>query len=76
LLAEIGSALKNALPLDRLRVRYGGDEFVILLPQTSKEKFAECGAPVAQDDPRDRLGWSRPGIKVRITPSVGWPPTS
>jgi diguanylate cyclase (GGDEF)-like protein len=38
LLAEIGYRLKSALRLIDYAFRYGGDEFVVLLPQTNKEQ--------------------------------------
>ena len=37
LLAEIGNSLKNKCRLIDFAFRYGGDEFVLLLPQTSKK---------------------------------------
>src|SRR5512140_3188775 len=38
LLAEIGYTIKSHLRLIDYAFRYGGDEFVVLLPQTSKEQ--------------------------------------
>ncbi len=38
LLAEIGSVIKSQLRLIDYAFRYGGDEFVVLLPQTGKDQ--------------------------------------
>ena len=70
LLAEIGEAVKEKCRLIDLAFRYGGDEFVVLLPQTSKENALRRGAPPAQTDPRN--DWLKePGLNVKITASVG-----
>jgi diguanylate cyclase (GGDEF)-like protein len=37
LLAEVGQVIKNRLRMIDRAFRYGGDEFVVLLPQTSKQ---------------------------------------
>jgi diguanylate cyclase (GGDEF)-like protein len=42
LLAEIGRLLLGTLRSTDVPVRYGGDEFVVLLPETSKDQAMEC----------------------------------
>jgi len=70
LLAEIGNALKAHCRLIDFAFRYGGDEFVILLPQTSKDNALNVarrlhklirGTPWLDSD----------GLNIRVTPSLG-----
>src|SRR5882757_2115606 len=70
LLAEIGSALKTHCRLIDFAFRYGGDEFVILLPQTSKENSLNVARRLHKMI-RETPWLEQAGIKVRITPSVG-----
>jgi diguanylate cyclase (GGDEF)-like protein len=70
LLAEIGSAIKTNCRLVDFAFRYGGDEFVIMLPQSSKEN-----AFVVARRLHRLIGettWLKSeGLSVRITASVG-----
>jgi len=70
LLAEIGQVLRaNCRTMD-FAFRYGGDEFVILLPQTSKENA--CGvARRLHKLIREKLWLTSEGAGVRITSSAG-----
>src|SRR5204863_1665117 len=70
LLAEIGNALKEHCRLIDFAFRYGGDEFVILLPQTSKENALNVARRLHK---LVREGvWVGPGgLKIRLAPSVG-----
>ena len=70
LLAEIGNALKAHCRLIDFAFRYGGDEFVILLPQTAKDNALNVarrlhklirGTPWLNED----------GLGIRVTPSLG-----
>ena len=42
-LLEVGALLKRFLRSTDVPVRYGGDEFVVLLPETSRDQAVECG---------------------------------
>ncbi len=70
LLAEIGAALKTHCRLIDFAFRYGGDEFVILLPQTSKENSLNVARRLHKMI-RETPWLEQAGLKVRITPSVG-----
>jgi diguanylate cyclase (GGDEF)-like protein len=70
LLGEIGQTIKSHCRLIDFAFRYGGDEFVILLPQTSKENAYNVARRIHKliretDWLRDQ------DMKIRITASVG-----
>jgi diguanylate cyclase (GGDEF)-like protein len=48
LLAEVGFAIKSHLRLIDYAFRYGGDEFVVLLPQTGKEQALKVAKRLLQ----------------------------
>ncbi len=70
LLAEMGDALKTNCRLIDFAFRYGGDEFVILLPQTSKEN-AICVAKRLHRLIRETVWLTAEGLNIKVTPSVG-----
>jgi len=70
LLSEIGQAIKDKCRLIDLAFRYGGDEFVLLLPQTSKEN-AQGVARRLHKLIRETVWLQEPNINVEITASVG-----
>jgi diguanylate cyclase (GGDEF)-like protein len=70
LLAEIGAAIKEKCRMIDLAFRYGGDEFVILLPQTSKENALGVARRL-HTLIREAVWLKEPGINVQITASVG-----
>jgi len=70
LLAEIGEALKANCRLIDFAFRYGGDEFVILLPQTSKENAINVARRLHKLI-REMVWLTKDGLNTHITPSVG-----
>jgi diguanylate cyclase (GGDEF)-like protein len=70
LLAEMGDALKTNCRLIDFAFRYGGDEFVILLPQTSKENAIKVARRLHRLI-REAVWLTNEGLNIRITPSVG-----
>src|SRR5215831_16886959 len=70
LLGEIGAAIKDKCRLIDLAFRYGGDEFVILLPQTSKENALGVARRVHKLI-RERRWLEPEGLGINITASVG-----
>src|ERR1700751_1028866 len=70
LLAEIGQAIKDKCRLIDLAFRYGGDEFVVLLPQTSKDNALGVARRLHKLI-RESIWLKESGINARVTASVG-----
>ncbi len=70
LLGEIGEALKIHCRLIDFAFRYGGDEFVILLPQTSKENALHV-AQRLHKLVRETTWLAKEGLNIKITASLG-----
>src|SRR5437763_2625989 len=70
LLAEIGFKIKSQLRLIDFAFRYGGDEFVVLLPQTGKDS----GLVVARrlrDSLRSSMFCKDEGLNLNVRASIG-----
>ena len=70
LLAEMGEAMKANCRLIDFAFRYGGDEFVILLPQTSKDNAINVARRLHRLI-RETVWLQKEGLNIHITPSVG-----
>jgi diguanylate cyclase (GGDEF)-like protein len=70
LLAEIGFAIKSHLRLIDFAFRYGGDEFVILLPQTDKHQALNVARRLLQSF-RSSEFLKEEGINVNVRASLG-----
>ncbi len=70
LLAEIGYLIKAQLRLIDYAFRYGGDEFVVLLPQTSKDA-ALVVAKRLRDSLRTSMFCREEGLNINVRASMG-----
>ena len=70
LLAEVGQFIKLHCRLIDYAFRYGGDEFVVLLPQTSKENACVVARRLHRQI-RDIVWLKSEGLNVQITASMG-----
>jgi diguanylate cyclase (GGDEF)-like protein len=70
LLAEIGYLIKAQLRLIDFAFRYGGDEFVVLLPQTSKDS-ALVVARRLRDSLRSAVFCKEEGLNLNVRASIG-----
>jgi diguanylate cyclase (GGDEF)-like protein len=70
LLAEVGECLRESLRLVDAAFRYGGDEFAILLPQTSGEAGLRVTRRIAKVL-RHRRWLPEEGIQVELRASIG-----
>ena len=70
LLAEIGYLVKAQLRLIDFAYRYGGDEFVVLLPQTGKDS-ALVVAKRLRDSLRTSMFCKEEGLNLNVRASMG-----
>src|SRR3989440_5913037 len=70
-LAEIGRLLLGTLRSTDVPVRYGGDEFVILLPETSKDQAMECAKRLRGEISRWKFLADETYGPLQITASLG-----
>ena len=70
LLAEVGNLLRRIAGPENAAFRYGGDEFVILLPSTDK-RAATVLTHAMRNALREELFLSAQGLSLRITGSFG-----
>jgi diguanylate cyclase (GGDEF)-like protein len=70
LLAEIGYLIKAQLRLIDFAFRYGGDEFVVLLPQTAKDS-ALVVARRLRDSLRSSMFCKEEGLNLNVRASIG-----
>ena len=70
LLAEIGYLIKAQLRLIDYAFRYGGDEFVVLLPQTSKDQALNVARRL-RDALRVSMFCKEEGLNLNVRASIG-----
>ncbi len=70
LLAEVGECLRESLRLVDAAFRYGGDEFAILLPQTSQEAGTRVARRIASVL-HDRRWLPNEDLQVELRASIG-----
>lgn len=70
LLGEVGKLINNNLKDDQSAARYGGDEFVIILPYTTKKEAVDFCKKL-QEKLNDKKFFSEEGFNVNLTASFG-----
>jgi diguanylate cyclase (GGDEF)-like protein len=70
LLGEVGAAIKARLRLIDSAFRYGGDEFVIVLPQTGKEAALNVGRRLLETF-RQTYFLQHEGLRLNVRASIG-----
>jgi diguanylate cyclase (GGDEF)-like protein len=70
-LSEVGRLLLGTLRSTDVPVRYGGDEFVVLLPETSKDQAMECAKRLRGEISRWKFLAEEAYGPLQITASLG-----
>ncbi|HZX94808.1 MAG TPA: sensor domain-containing diguanylate cyclase [Myxococcales bacterium] len=70
-LHEVGSLLLKTLRSTDVPVRYGGDEFVILMPETSKDQAVAAARRIGAEIARQPFLADRPYGPLKLTASLG-----
>lgn len=68
-LAEVGATIRSALRGSDLKCRYGGEEFLLLLPETPLEGARRVAEQLRRDIADLEIPWG--GTRVRVTSSFG-----
>ncbi|MCX7991395.1 MAG: sensor domain-containing diguanylate cyclase [Proteobacteria bacterium] len=71
LLKEVAEVIKNTIRSIDIPIRYGGDEFVIILPETTKEQ-AGLVAERILNNIRNKDFLSNVGLSLKLTASIGY----
>jgi diguanylate cyclase (GGDEF)-like protein len=70
-LAEVGKLLVGTLRSTDVPVRYGGDEFVVLLPETSKDQAMEAAKRLRREVAEHKFLAPEPYGPLKVTASLG-----
>jgi diguanylate cyclase (GGDEF)-like protein len=70
LLGEVGNLMKRIIGPDNAAFRYGGDEFVVLMPETCKEDGAELTRELCEAL-RNATFFAAEGLSLRVSGSFG-----
>jgi diguanylate cyclase (GGDEF)-like protein len=68
-LAEVGHALRAALRTSDVKCRYGGEEFLVLLPDTPLSGASKVAETLRSQVDRLRVSWN--GQTICVTASLG-----
>ena len=69
-LTKVGDVIERTIRKVDMAARYGGDEFVIVLPETNKEK-AYCAAERLRNAINAEVFFAEEGFNIKVTASFG-----